>query len=79
LVEVEEQLLEHDLIVGKGTQGLSKVYAGLSKPFKITMFESWGTASSGDKAGTYQPRGSLETMANLPVAWPNEKMVYISS
>jgi hypothetical protein len=43
------------------------------------MFESWRSASSGEKAGTYQPRGSLETMANLPVARLNEKMVYISS
>jgi hypothetical protein len=42
---------------------LSEEYIGLSAPSRITMFESWVSASSGDEeGGTGEPKGSSEPM-----------------
>jgi hypothetical protein len=58
----------HDLVVDEGirfllSEGpLSKAYAGFSGPSRNTVPDSWVSASSGDKKGTDEPRGSSEPM-----------------
>jgi hypothetical protein len=57
---------------------ISRWYAGLSAPPRITVYDSWVSVSSSEQEGdTGEPRGSPETMVNFLVARPNEKMVGI--